>query len=72
MTIREKLQEIKKELSLLEQRAINVDYKNLIPTLPKENKPDWILDSTMSGFTTRLSNWKRGLFTKEEEFGRKN
>ena len=46
----------------LKQRARKVDYKNVLPRMPK--KPT---ESTMRGFHGRLGNWTKGLEYLEEQ-----
>ena len=50
------------QLEDLKFRAKRIDYKNTIPSLPK--KPT---ESTMSGFYSRLNNWRRQLEVLEKE-----
>lgn len=56
------LQEIENQLADLKSRAKRIDYKNVIPRLPKK-----ITHSTLSGFKKRLSNWTKQLEHLERE-----
>lgn len=56
------LAEINIQLSELTSRAKRINYKNVIPRLPKNPT-----ESTLAGFKKRLSNWIKQLETLEQE-----
>lgn len=58
------IQELQSELSDYRSRAIQIGYKNKLPTLPKStklNQHGLPANHLMVGFHKRLTNWIKGL-----------
>lgn len=55
--------------ALLSMRAGEVGYKNAIPKLPKSPRMQKPSESSMQGYTKRMSNWFSGLQKKFQESG---
>jgi len=66
-------QELQNEISNYRSRAIQADYKNKIPSLPKSTKMNHHglpASHLMVGFHKRLTNWIKGLEQLENPGGK--
>jgi hypothetical protein len=47
-------------------KAKKIDFKPVIPKMPRRNDDLKLLDSTLSGFIKRFNNWKLNLLKFEQ------